>query len=226
MKNYINLLQRTDLFKYISCEDLINLLNPNLYKLKSYKKNSIVYLKNEECKSCDVILKGNVLIQDIDTSGNVLTIREFSDGEILGENLLFSNNNIYPMTVFSKTDALILHMKKDLIFNLCKHNSHFLNNFLMSISNKTIILKDKVKKLSIKTIRECIVDFLIYQNKYQNSKIIKLDRTKKELAEEFGIQRTSFSRELNKMKKEGLIDYNSNSIIIVDLDLLLKINNE
>jgi CRP-like cAMP-binding protein len=130
------------------------------------------------------------------------------------------------MTLTSKTDTLIFHMKKDLVLNLCKHDNIFLNNFLMSVSNKTIILKDKVIKLSIKSIRECIVDFLLYQNKYQNNKTIKLDRTKKELAEEFGIQRTSFSRELNKMKKEGLIDYNAKSIKIINLDLLLKIHNE
>ncbi|MGL5717165.1 MAG: Crp/Fnr family transcriptional regulator [Paraclostridium sp.] len=81
-----------------------------------------------------------------------------------------------------------------------------------------------MKKLSIKTVRECIVDFLIYQYNIQQSNVIELDRSKKELAEEFGIQRTSFSRELNKMKKEGLIDYDYKSIKIINSDLLFDLN--
>jgi len=46
--------------------------------------------------------------------------------------------------------------------------------------------------------------------------------TKKELAERLGIQRTSLSRELNKMKKDGLIDYDAHSITICDFDIIRK----
>lgn len=222
MKKHLKSLYNLPLFKNISTEDIDLLFKPHLYTVKHYKKGSIIYFKNEECKTCNVILEGVILIQDIDINGNVLNINEFESGSVFGENLLFSNINNYPMNVFSKTDTIILHVKKELIFNLCKHNEEFLNSFLNSVSNKTIILKDKVHKLSIKSIRECIIDFLLYQYNIQNNLVIKLNRSKKELAEEFGIQRTSLSRELNKMKKDGLIDYDSKTIKILDLDLFLE----
>lgn len=226
MEKYIKLLQSIDLFKNISTQEIIDIFTPELYTIKNYKKDAIIFFKNEECRSCNILLVGNVLIQDVDINGNVLNLNKFSSGEIFGENLLFSNSNTYPMNVYSHTDTVVLHLKKELIFNLCKRNDTFLEKFLVSVSNKTIILKDKVKKLSIKSIRECIIDYLLYQYKCQNNMVIKLDRSKKELAEEFGIQRTSFSRELNKMKNDGLIDYNSKSIKILDLDLLLEIYND
>ncbi|MGL6105521.1 Crp/Fnr family transcriptional regulator [Romboutsia sp.] len=225
MNEYIKLLQSIDLFKNISYEEILDFFTPNLYIVKNYKKGSIIFLKNEECKTCNILLKGNVVIQDVDINGNVLTLNKFSSGDIFGDNLLFSSSNNYPMNIFSYTDTTVIHLKKELIFNLCKKDSVFLENFLMSVSDKTIILKDKVKKLSIKSIRECIVDYLLYQYKCQNNLTIKLDRSKKELAEEFGIQRTSFSRELNKMKKDGLIDFDNKCIEIIDLDLLLEIYN-
>jgi CRP-like cAMP-binding protein len=121
------------------------------------------------------------------------------------------------MTVFAKADATILHIKKDLILKLCQINAIFLNNLLKSISDKTLILTDKIKSLSMKTIRECIIDFLIYESFSQNSRTIKLDYTKKELAEKFGIQRSSLSRELNKMRKDGLIEYDAHSITIINI---------
>ncbi|MGK0466446.1 MAG: CRP-like cAMP-binding protein [Clostridium sp.] len=121
------------------------------------------------------------------------------------------------MTVIAKTDAIILHIKKDLIIKLCQINVVFLNNFLQSISDKTLILTDKVKSLSMKTIRQCIIDFLIYESFSQSSNTIKLQYTKKELAEKFGIQRPSLSRELNKMRKDGLIEYDAHSITIIEV---------
>ena len=42
--------------------------------------------------------------------------------------------------------------------------------------------------------------------------------TKKDLAEKFGVQRSSLSRELNKMRKEGLIEYDAYSITIINLE--------
>ncbi len=70
----------------------------------------------------------------------------------------------------------------------------------------------------MKTIRQCIIDFLMYESFSQNSRTIKLGYTKKELAEKFGIQRPSLSRELNKMRKDGLIEYDAHSITIIDIE--------
>jgi DNA-binding transcriptional regulator GbsR (MarR family) len=39
--------------------------------------------------------------------------------------------------------------------------------------------------------------------------------TKTEMAENFGIQRTSLSRELRKMKQAGLVEYDSETITLM-----------
>lgn len=217
MIDYIPLIKKIDLFKEISNEDINNLFTKDLYIIKDYKKNSIIYLQNEKCMTLDIILKGTIVVQGIDSKGNVLTISDFNIGDALGGNLLFSHKNFYPMTVIAKNNATVLHIKKDLILKLCQSNINFLNHFLQSISDKTLILTDKIKSISMKTIRECIIDFLIYESYSQNSKTVKLEMTKKELAEKFGIQRPSLSRELNKMRKDGLIEYDAHSITIINL---------
>ncbi|MGH4117598.1 Crp/Fnr family transcriptional regulator [Clostridium sp.] len=218
MLTYIPLLKKFDLFKDLSFEDLNHLFTKDLYEIKNYKKNSVIYFQNEKCTRFDIILKGTILVQKIDSNGNALTISDFTIGDVLGGNLLFSHKNFYPMTIIAKTDTIILHIKKDLILKLCQTNVVFLNNLLESISDKTLILTDKIKSLSMKTIRQCIIDFLIYESFSQSSNTIKLKYTKKELAEKFGIQRPSLSRELNKMKKDGLIKYDTHSITIIDIE--------
>ncbi|WP_246578280.1 helix-turn-helix domain-containing protein [Clostridium frigoris] len=75
----------------------------------------------------------------------------------------------------------------------------------------------------MKTIRQCLIDFLLYESFSQNNLIIKLELTKKELAEKFGIQRPSLSRELNKMRMDGLIEYDAHSITIINYESLTSI---
>lgn len=222
MKKYLNFLKNTDLFKNLSLEDMNSLFTKDLYEVKNYKKNFVIYFQNEKCLTFDIILKGTILVQKIDSNGNVLTISDFTTSHVLGGNLLFSNKNFYPMTIIAKTDATVLHIKRDLILKLCQIDENFLTHFLQAISDKTLLLTDKLKALSMKTIRECIIDFLIYESYAQNSNTVKLAFTKKELAEKFGIQRPSLSRELNKMRKDNLIDFDAKSITIKNFDMLRK----
>ncbi|SKC40028.1 Crp/Fnr family transcriptional regulator [Maledivibacter halophilus] len=224
LEKYLKILCLTDLFKCFSSEELLLLFNDNNYKLSQYKKNSIIHFESEKCLTLDIILKGEIIIQKIDEDGNVLTITKFNIGDAIGGNLLFGNNNTYPMTVTSKSDAVILHIKKDFVLQLCQTNKIFLIEFIKSISEKTFILTSKIKSISMKSLRESIIDFLNYEYYSQNTNKIKLNMTKKELAERLGVQRSSLSRELNKMRKDGLVVYDAHSITIKDFNIIkLKI---
>ena len=218
IKNYIGQLSKIELFKSISTEDLLCFFSETFYIIEKYKKNSIIYFQNERCSTMDILLDGNVLIQNIDKEGNTLTITEFRPYDTIGANLMFSNRNIYPMNVISKTDVILLKMKKELVLDICHCDKEFLLKFLSSLSEKTIVLTDKITLMSMKSIRQLIIDFLINEQVYQQSKTIILDISKKELAERFGIQRPSLSRELGKMRDEKMIEFDAKTITIIDLE--------
>lgn len=78
-----------------------------------------------------------------------------------------------------------------------------------------MILGDRIKHYVNRTIRESILSYLDYECKKQNSNHIKLSITKKALAERIGVQRTSLSRELAKMRDEGLIEFSIDSIVML-----------
>lgn len=220
IKNFINMLKHIDLFNSFSSDELLKLFNKQYYDIKEYKKNSIIYFQNQVCSTLDIILNGSIIVQKIDSNGNVLTISSFGPGDILGGNLIFSHNNLYPMNIAAKTSSTILHISKDLILELCQLNKNFLVMLLQSISDKTHILTDKIKSITMKTIRQCIIDFLAYEYYIQKDLRIVLNISKKELAERFGIQRPSLLRELKKMRADGLIEYDAHSITIKHSELI------
>lgn len=212
MKNYRELIKQAELIRSISAEEAELFLREGSFRTAEYGKNSIVHFTGEHCVKLEIILSGEVVIERIDEAGNLMAIAEFFAGDILGGNLLFSKNPYYPMTVTAKKSTVILELEKDRLFRLFSDNHAFLKNYLEYVSDHAALLGDRIKHYVNRTIRESVMSYLDYERKKQNSNIIRLAITKKALAERIGVQRTSLSRELAKMKKDGLINYDARSI--------------
>lgn len=212
MKNSLESIRQIDLIMPIDPKEIELLLNEGNCKTIEYGKNNIVHFVGEVCTNLEIIISGKVVIERIDESGNLMTIAEFFSGDVLGGNLMFSKNPYYPMTVTAKEPTLILSINKDILMRLFTHNHEFLRKYLEYVADHTVILGDRIKHYVNRTIRESILSYLDYESKKQKSNIIKLNITKKALAERIGVQRTSLSRELAKMRDDGLIKFDAASI--------------
>lgn len=210
------ILQINDLFGNLSEQEIACLMQAKDLRITEYRKGAVIYLQNERCDTLDVILQGNVIIQSIDEQGSVLTMSEFGPGDLTGVNLLFSQRNSYPMTITAKINTAILHVGRATITDLCMKNQDFLLGLLQYLSDRSVLLTDKIKLISAKSIRQLITEFLAYEYRQQGSFLIRLNISKKELAERFGIPRTSLSRELQKMRRDGLLEFDRDSILIKD----------
>lgn len=206
------------LFSDFPDEALNQFFRAHYYEKREYEKDQVIHFQNECCQNMDLILSGRVVVQNLDSEGNILTISIFQDGDVLGANLIFSSRNNYPMTVLAQSPVVILHLHQELILELCQMNRTFMIGLMKAISDKTLILTDKINAISMKTIRQCIIDFLRYESRIQKSQVIQLSSSKKELAQRFGIQRSSLSRELCKMRQDGLVEFDAKTITIKDLD--------
>lgn len=162
----------------------------------------------------DIVLDGKVSVQKIDENGRILKIAIFLGGDIFGANLVFSHRNVYPMTVMAEAKTVILHIYRELILELSKKNTGFMVGFMAAISDRTLVLTDKISNISLKTIRQCVMDYLQYECHLQKSDTVTLGISKKDFADRLGVQRTSLSRELNKMREDGLIEYNAHTITL------------
>ncbi len=215
MIKYLELIRQIDLIKSIKSEEIESYLSEGSCNITEYGKNNIVHFVGEFCSKLEIILSGKVVIERIDESGNLMTIADFYGGDVLGGNLMFSKNPYYPMTVTAKDATLILEINKTRLFQLFSDNHDFLKSYLEYVSDHTVILGDRIKHYVNRTIRESIISYLDYERKKQNSNIIKLNMTKKALAERIGVQRTSLSRELAKMREDGLIEFTPVSISLL-----------
>ena len=211
--SYIDFLMSISLFNGLERENLSIILERQAF-IQRFGAGQIIYLQNEKATTMDIVLDGNVIVQNIDENGNILAITSLEKGDMLGGNLIFSGKNEYPMTLIARKDTKLLRMKKDMLLDLCQIDKRFLVNLLELLSDKALVLTNKIHSLARKTIREKILDFLAFEVKRQGVKTITLPISKKELSDRFGIERPSLQRELKKMQDEGLIYYDARTITL------------
>ncbi|MDD2294816.1 MAG: Crp/Fnr family transcriptional regulator [Eubacteriales bacterium] len=217
MENYMNVALQSTLLSSLGEETIRARMKEGRFTIRHYDKEQVVHFADEVCTKMEIILEGKVSVERIDEEGNLMVIAEFPQDEILGGNLLFSQNPRYPMTITAKADTVILNIEKEYLFDLFFDCPAFLRIYLAYISDHAVVLGDRIKHYVSRTIRESVIHFLEYESKCQGADCVTLPMTKKALAEKIGVQRTSLSRELDRMRKEGLIDFEGRTVCITGL---------
>lgn len=218
---YLDILEQSQLFSRMTREEINHICQNYQGKKITYQKESIIVDEGDDCNSISIILKGKVELHTFFISGDVSSLITLKAGDIFGEAIIFSPAETYPISATSITDTEILKLSKSDILSLMDEYPIFLENYLALLSRKLLFLNDKFKLLSLTTIRGKIAHVLIKLSKEQKSKTVKLPFTKEKMALHICTRRPSLSRELSKMKSDGLIDYEKSMIKILDYDALV-----
>lgn len=220
MNNLFAVLEHCYLFNNLPLNAIIAILENINYNLVSYKRNKIIALEGDECSSLGIILKGSLEIKRIYASGKTVTMAHLTAGNTFGEAIVFSKTQACPATISALDDCKILLLSRKNLIEICSKNPIILENLLELFSERVFMLNKKVKDLSFATIRQKICNYLLEEYNKQKNFTLKLSLSRKSLAENMGVQRPSLSRELVKMKKEGLIDFHKNIIVIKNIQAL------
>ena len=223
MEGLAEILKKCLLFKDMTLQEIETFIKVSNFSIKKYSKNSLIVSEDSHCKELGILLKGLLEIQSIYPSGRSITLSRLEAPEIFGEAILFSKSNKFPSTIEAIEESVILFIKKADLINCLSNCHHFMENFLELLSDRLLLLTQKIKMLSMESIRQKIMDFLRIEYEKQRNFKIKMPLSRQEMADYMGIQRPSLSRELGRMREEGIIEFNKEFIIIKKLDILQKI---
>lgn len=218
MDEMLNKLEGNEFFKNISFNEIEKLISHISYSLKKYHKGEVIANEEDECRSLGFVLDGVVEIQRIYLSGKQIVLKRLSNGDVFGEALVFSNKSNYPATIIAVNECKILYISKSDILKLCTIDERVLGNFMATLSNKIFMLNSKIKSIAFKSIKHRVINYILEQATVQKSESIKLKESKEEIAAALGIPRPSLSRELMNLRDLEYIEFNRNTIKIVNIE--------
>ena len=217
-QDYIYSIRKCYLFDGIKDEqlaDAIKLLNGRIKKV--IKDDYIVQLGGT-IQYAGLLLKGKIESSFQNENFDQITMHTFTGGYLFGEGLVINHAKNSPVQVRAVEDSVVLFIDLEMIY-AAAGNSPVRNilarNLIKSLAKKNLILNQKVRILSQKSLRDRIFIYLRTLPKDRDG-YVKIPFTQTALAEYLGVNRSALSRELGRMQNEGLLVINGKKIKIID----------
>ena len=201
-------LSETRLFK----NTRVDLSNVNIIEFPS---KFTIATEGEQSLKLGIVLEGKVRVKAYSLGGKNFTLNTLRPGQCFGDVLIYGKKDkSYPGSLITKGITKVALIPNDIFEQFLLNDKDLLMNYLALLSEKAYEMNMKSKLLSQDSIRDKILFWLQQERLEQNSNIIELKMSKEELANLLFTQRPSLSRELMKMRDEGLIEFDRHTISI------------
>ena len=204
----------TPLFAGIRPEDRTAMLHCTGYYIADYQKGQTVAFEQEHISHIGIVLEGAVDMIKEDLWGGKTILARMKKNELFGETFACGSDSLSVVSFVVSENAKVLFMPfckaMHTCSNACEFHQKLVENMVRIIADKNRDLLRKIEVISQKTLREKILAYLSIQAQQQNSRYLELPLGRVELAEYLCADRSALTRELSKMKEEGLIDDDKN----------------
>lgn len=206
-------LQKVVLFEGIGAQGIEDMLGCLGARVRNYAMGAYALRIGEPVHKLGIVTKGALNIISEDEDGVRTIVAKVSPGEFFAEALCCAEVMHSPVSAQAAEETKVLWLDFRRIMSVCPksctHHMILIQRMVRVIAQKNMTLQSRIALLSAKTIRERVVHYLKLQMREQGQEIL-LPFNREELADYLCVDRSALSRELSRLRGEGLIDYDKN----------------
>ena len=192
-----------------SLYDALTKKEKEMIRITSYKKETTIFHEDDFCDVICIILEGLIDILSYSFSGKEIVYNNLKEGDVFGNNLIFSDKPYFRGNVISKEKTKLAIIHKNTLIKLLKENESFLIEYLRIQSNFGKSLNARIKLLGLDNAED---RFMYYM--YLNKGSITFKNITS-LSQILGLARETLSRLISRLIKENKIIRNKNNIKLV-----------
>ena len=182
-----------------------------------YAKNTVIFRAGMTVCEIGIVNSGSVNIENIDPWGNKSILGNVSAGGVFAETYVLCKE---PMTVYAVAaeNSEIVFLNIDRL--LSAENSEYtwylklLKNILTLSSQKNLALSSRIFFTGSKTVRGRVSAYFSAIYTKTGRATFQIPFNRQQMADYLGVERSALSKELCKMRDDGLIDFYKNTFKI------------
>lgn len=195
------------LFANANRDEIERFLHNTPSKINLYEEGDIVVLQNSPCKSLMLLCEGSLSARMSNTEGKEIIIETLRAPEVLAPAFLYGSENRFPVTLRAEENVRIWQLSRDAFLKMMEMNPVVLNNFIQSISDRSIFLSKKLHEFALQNLTTRIISYLRHKGEITNIQ---------EVAFIMGVARPSLSRTIQTMLEQGLLRKTDNGYELED----------
>ncbi len=181
---------------------------------RRYEKGVCILDVGDELFAVGILFEGEAHIHKDDGAESRNLVMELRAGDMFGETALCAGIRKSPFRVTAASVCEVLFLRMDRILQPtvppCRFRSRLVENLLKWIAEKNLELGEKLDIVSRRSLRDRIRVYLSRQAELNGSPEFRIPFSRRDMADYLYVDRSALSRELSRMKEEGLIDFERN----------------
>ena len=180
------------------------------------EKGEMLQAIGEPIRRFGIVLSGAVQVCVDDIEGNRMIMAEVAPGNSFGESLCFLRTKESPVYIFASGDSDLLWLSTEGLFaGSDAFYREIQQRFTAALAGKALTMNNRIQVLCRLSLRGKLTAYFTELAAAQGSSVIRLPMNREDTAAYIGANRSALSRELARMKDEGLIEYRRNEITII-----------
>lgn len=209
----MDFISKTALFQGCSEEDIFTMAKHLDFRTNRYRKGEVILSAGSIVTDIGLVLSGSVRIEHTDLWGNKSILGITPAGGVFAESYACIPNEPMLVDAAANEDCKILFISVPKLFAPCPAwgcQSRLIQNLLAISAGKNLLLSKRSLHTSPKTIRGRLLSYFSQEALAQGSRKITIPFDRQQLADYLNLDRSALSKELGKMKRDGLMEYRKN----------------
>ena len=186
---------------------------------RNFKRGTTILRAGDLTDNMGLIMEGSVTIESNDVWGNRTILSKVETSQFFAETYSLLPEEPMLVNVVANEECRILFLRigglKRLQNNTDRWVMRFISNLLIISTHKNLMLSSRSFHTAPKTIRGRVMSYLNAVSMQEHAREFNIPFDRQQLADYLNLDRTALSKELGKMKRDGLIDYYKNSFKII-----------
>jgi CRP/FNR family transcriptional regulator len=178
--------------------------------LEFLPRGTTIFREGEDGSSCYILTMGTVKLSRLSPDGREVVVRIVRPGELFAEVVLFGDPT-YPVTAVTTGDANLVRLPRRELDRLLEAKD-FRGEFFANLMRKLRYLADQIFVLTSYDVQTRFARFL--EDRFGRKERYRLQLSKREVASAIGAVPETFSRMLNRLRKEEVAWWERDELIL------------
>lgn len=210
-------LKNHPLFQDLSESDLDQLYHAACMRSQFFEKNQTVFHAGDRICEVGIVQTGNVHIEMLDLWGNKSILSSIAPGQIFAETYAICRKPLLvDVTAAAPCEILFLNLEF-LARSFSEPGScrdAIMQNLFAICVRKNLILSNRIFCTTPKTVRGRLLVYLSSESAKAGSTSFTIPFDRQGMADYLNLDRSALSKELGRMKKDGILDFKKNHFIL------------
>ena len=198
------------LFINISFEEYQRLLSCLKARERRFANGETICDFDQSFRSIGILGKGSALVVRYEVNGTRTILERLDPQDLFGQFISYQGSPMSGISVVACAPCEVLFIDCDCMITpcskVCLHHTQLIRNLLTMITDRALHLSQRVEVLSQRSIREKLICYFLQLAGNKHSQEFALPFTMVDLADYLSIDRSAMTREMKRMKDEGLIE--------------------